>query len=260
MAKPVNRRIGRYAVTARAWVDSVLDPTRLRSIHRYSFFLKDLLRYRRLEGAEPIRLADTQPCLRDKTYTTPCDAHYFYQDVWAFRRIFASRTLYHIDIGSRADFVGMLSAVTRVVFVDIRPLKVRVEGFQSVTGSLLQLPFADRSLPSISCLHVAEHIGLGRYGDPLDPHGTRKAARELARVLAPAGSLYFSLPIGRPRVCFNAHRIHSARTILAQFESLKLAEFCAIADDGQFMTNADIRSFEDCRYACGLFWFKKPDS
>jgi len=129
MVNPADRKIGRYAVAARAWLDSILDPSRLRSIHGYSFFPKDLLRYRGLEGAEPIHLAHTQPCLRDKTDTTPCDAHYFYQDVWAFRRIFANRTQCHVDIGSRVDFVGMLIAVTRVVFVDICPLKVSAGGF-----------------------------------------------------------------------------------------------------------------------------------
>ena len=43
-------------------------------------------------------------------------------------------------------------------------------------------PFGDRSVPSLSCLHVVEHVGLGRYGDPLDPQGSIKAMRELQRV------------------------------------------------------------------------------
>jgi hypothetical protein len=33
-------------------------------------------------------------------------------------------------------------------------------------------------------MHVVEHVGLGRYGDALDPKGDARACAELARVLA----------------------------------------------------------------------------
>jgi len=113
------------------------------------------------------------------------------------------------------------------------------------------------SLESISCLHVAEHIGLGRYGDPLDPLGTKKAADELTRCLAKDGNLYFSLPVGKPRLCFNAHRIHSPRQIIEYFRSLKLVELSGTDDNKKFMTNINIETLENSKYACGLFWFTK---
>jgi len=47
-------------------------------------------------------------------------------------------------------------------------------------------------------MNVVEHVGLGRYGEPLDPEGDIKAMRELRRVLAPGGSLLFVVPVGRP--------------------------------------------------------------
>ena len=125
-------------------------------------------------------------------------------------------------------YVGMLTAITQVTFIDIRPLPVTLANFDSRAGSVLALPYADNSIVSLSCLHVAEHVGLGRYGDPLDPEGTKKAARELARVLALSGHLYFSLPIGQPKVCFNAHRIHSPRQILDYFAGLPLVGFAAV--------------------------------
>src|SRR5207253_10606962 len=81
---------------------------------------------------------------------------------------------------------------------------------------LLSLPFADRSVESLSCLHVAEHVGLGRYGDELDPEGTVKAARELQRVVAPAGRLYFALPVGRPRTEFRSEAHTSELQSLGQ--------------------------------------------
>jgi hypothetical protein len=110
---------------------------------------------------------------------------------------------------------------------------------------------------SISCLHVAEHIGLGRYGDPLDPQGTKKAARELSRCLAVGGNLYFSLPIGKERLCFNAHRIHDPETIIKYFSDLKLVDFSTSGDDKVFVENTEPAKYKDQRYACGMFWFTK---
>ena len=119
------------------------------------------------------------------------------------------------------------------------------------------MPFHDSSIESLSCLHVAEHIGLGRYGDPLDPQGTEKAAKELARVLAKDGFLYFALPIGKQAVYFNAHRVHNPLTIIEYFKDLKLAEFSAISDNGHFVFNAKPEDFVNANYSCGCFKFTK---
>ena len=119
------------------------------------------------------------------------------------------------------------------------------------------MPFENNSVNSLSCLHVAEHVGLGRYGDSLDPLGTKKSCKELGRILANGGNLYFSLPVGKPRLCFNAHRIHSPKQIMGYFAGLDLLEFSGIDDDGNFIKNAKMERFESMDYACGLFHFTK---
>jgi hypothetical protein len=132
-----------------------------------------------------------------------------------------------------------------------------MDRLESIAGSVLAMPFGDRSLESLSCLHVAEHIGLGRYGDPLDPGGTVKAAAELQRVLREQGQLLFSLPVGRPRVCFNAHRIHDPRRIPEMFGELELIEFSGIDDRGTFVRRCDPADLAGERYACGLYRFTR---
>ena len=164
----------------------------------------------------------------------------------------------HVDVGSRIDLVGFLTTRTDVVFVDIRPLHTNLDRLEPVAGSVLELPFADRSLESVSCLHVAEHVGLGRYGDPLDPDGTKKAAAELARVLAPGGQLLFSLPVGRPRECFNAHRIHAPAAIVDMFAELELLGFAGVDDAGRFAPDRTLDELAGARYACGMFRFTRP--
>lgn len=143
------------------------------------------------------------------------------------------------------------------MFVDIRPLEAKLPNLTCIAGSVTELPFADQSEESVSCLHVAEHIGLGRYGDPLDPAGTRKAARELVRVVRSGGQLLFSLPDGRARVEFNAHRVHDPLDVVAMFPDLELFEFSGVDDSGTFAENRGFDELRGSRYACGLFRFAR---
>lgn len=253
-----NNRVEDAAYLAYRWVSPVLDPIKLlKSIKGYSRYFLDWVRYSQMDGAEPIRFSNTCPCVTDKTAVTRFDRHYFYQDIWAFRRVLSSGVKEHVDVGSRIDFVGFLTAVVSVTFVDIRPLVASLDDFQSVKGSVLAMPFEDNSVMSLSCLHVAEHIGLGRYGDVLDPFGTKKACAELARILAPGGNLFFSLPVGKPRLCFNAHRIHAPQQVLEYLGSLTLVEFSGIDDCGHFQRDIAPADLQSCDYGCGLFGFTK---
>lgn len=241
------------------WISPVF---RIRQVvvapRHYVRYLSSLHSYRLLAGAERLSFLDSYPCLFDNLARTPYDSHYFYQGVWALERILHIAPKRHIDIGSDAMFVGMLACASPVIFVDIRPLSARLARLTSVSGNLLGLPFLESRLESLSCLHVAEHVGLGRYGDALTPHGTRDACAELKRVLAPGGNLLFSVPVGRPRVCFNAHRIHSPKQILDYFVGLEPIEFSAVDDYGNLLINASLEKLGTASYGCGLFWFRRP--
>jgi SAM-dependent methyltransferase len=242
------------ATAEAAWLASV--PTwRLTDEERFE---RDLARYRAMPGAEEIRDEDLFAQLGDWRTVHEMDPHYFHQDSWAANRIGEARPARHVDVGSRIDLVGFLTAITNVTFVDIRPLQVDIERLTCVAGSILDLPFADRSLESVSSLHVVEHIGLGRYGDPLDPQGSWKAMDELQRVVAPGGRLLFSGPIGRHRVCFNAHRIHDPLDILQRFGELELVEFSVVDDQNRFIRFVDPADYRDQQYACGMFLLRRP--
>jgi len=147
-------------------------------------------------------------CFDERTPTTPLDPWYFYQDTWAFGRVLEAQPEWLLDVGSTALLVGVLSQVLPVTSVDVRPLPVSLPGLTCQTGDITALPFADGSVPMVSSLSVIEHIGLGRYGDALDPAGSEKACRELVRVLRPGGRLLLSFPTADAAVTlFNAHRM-----------------------------------------------------
>ncbi len=248
------------AYLAYRWLAPVFDPlAAARGLREYVRFFRSWRSYAKLPRAEPILLRNTFPQLHDRTETTPFDRHYFFQDVWAARRIFASKTPTHVDVGSNIVFVSFLTSFTDVTFIDLRPLEVTLENFHSKKGTILALPYPDNNVPSLSCLHVVEHIGLGRYGDPLDPRGTENACRELTRVLAVPGNLYLSLPVGKPRLCFNAHRIHDPETILDYCAPLRLVEFSGIDDEGRFLHNTSPRTLKTADYGCGLFHFTRAE-
>jgi len=249
--------LGQLKVLARNWALAFMHPRPLVGALYLPRFFSHCLRYARLPGAQRLRPVDFQPCLGDWTTNTPFDAHYFYQGAWLARRIRAAAISKHVDVGSSALTMSVLSAYVETTFVDYRPLAASLSGLTSMAGDILDLPFADHSLPSLSCLHVIEHIGLGRYGDALDPLGSVKAAHELQRVVAAGGYLFISLPIGRERVCFNAHRVHSPDSVLKMFSRMKLQEFSCVDDAGQYLEHASLDCASHYEYGCGLFHFQK---
>ncbi len=236
----------------------------LRQITGYISFVGDFIKFRALSRNSskrfPLSWDERYPCLLDKTDKTRFDSHYIYHPAWAARILAEQRPAEHLDISSSLQFSTLISAFIPVKFYDYRPAELSLSGFDSLAADLLALPFDDGTVQSLSCMHVVEHVGLGRYGDPLDPDGDLKAIDELKRVLAPGGSLLFVVPIGKPRVMFNAHRIYSYAQIAGYFAGLTLAEFSLVPDDpacGGLIRNAAPQLADAQEYGCGCFWYRK---
>ena len=158
------------------------------------------------------------------------------------------------------SFAGIASAFVPVRFYDYRPPELVLENLHVGAADLCRLPFPDRSIASLSCMHVVEHVGLGRYGDPLDPDGDLKAAAELQRVLAPGGSLLIVVPVGRERVCFNAHRVYAVDSVLRPFPELTLKQFALVPQDpgsGGLVLDPPPALVGREDYGCGCFWLER---
>lgn len=236
---------------------ALLYPRPLIGLIYLSRFFRDLRVYRQASSSENIGWRDLYPSLLDRVTKTQFDPHYFYQGAWLAREVAAFEPKDHVDIGSSVMVIGVLSGFVKTTFVDYRPLKAILPGLSCLPGDINRLSFEDRAIESLSCLHVIEHIGLGRYGDPLDPHGSVKAASELQRVLKPGGRLYLSVPVGRERVCFNAHRVFAPETIPTLFPQLELLNFSYVSDEGLFYADQQFSNAAVSEYACGMFVFEK---
>ena len=140
-------------------------------------------------------------------------------------KIFAYKPAHHVDVASAVKTIGIVSGFVPVTFIDIRPIEVTLPGLHFKEGTILNLPFPDASLESISSLCVIEHIGLGRYGDPLDTKGSEKAIAELVRVARQGGKILFSVPVDKIcKIYFNAHRAFTREYILRCFSGCRLLE------------------------------------
>jgi hypothetical protein len=195
----------------------------------------------------------------ENTSTTFFDGHYIYHPAWAARVIKGIKPAKHIDISSTLHFCTMLSAYLPVEFYDYRPAKLNLSHLTCGSADLTCLHFETGSIHSLSCMHTVEHIGLGRYGDPLDPDGDLKAISELIRVVAPGGNLLFVVPVGQPHLFFNAHRIYSFEMIMDYFKGMELHDFSLIDDKQVFHSPANSSLVSAQQYGCGCFWFQKPD-
>lgn len=241
----------------RPWLLALLTPLPFWGVIHLPRYFRDWRAFQEQSGGK-LHLKDSYPCLRDRVSTTPFDAHYFYQAAWLARNLADRQPHLHVDIGSDIRMNNVLSAFVPVEFIDYRPLDVNLSGLACSKGDLSALDRDDGSIPSLSCLHVIEHVGLGRYGDSLDPQGSFKALSELSRVLAPGGYLYVSLPVGRERVCFNAHRVFHPATIMSAMPELTLVRFALVDDDSQFHEISTIDLGAAQEYGCGMFVFSKP--
>jgi hypothetical protein len=196
----------------------------------------------------------------ESTSETSFDRHYTYHTAWAARVLARTRPSEHVDISSSLYFVAIASAFIPIRYYDFRPPELRLNNLSVEHADLCALPFQDRAIASISSMHVVEHIGLGRYGDPLDPDGDLKAISELKRVTATGGDLLFVVPVGQPKLMFNAHRIYSYDQVIDYFKDLELIEFALIPDDpqrGGLLAQPTRETANEQSYGCGCFWFRK---
>jgi hypothetical protein len=225
-------------------------------------YRRELKKFREMNKADnrmTVTDEDLWVFLNDATKETIYDTHYIYHPAWATRIIKEIGPPRHVDISSTLHFCSMLSAFLPVDYYEFRPARLNLSNLTSQFADLTQLPFETGSLESVSCMHTIEHVGLGRYGDPLDPGADVKALKELQRVTQANGNLLIVTPVGLPKVQFNGQRIYSFELIHDLFDNFELRDFSLVTDSGDFVNSADPALVKHQQHGCGCFWYiKKP--
>jgi len=222
-------KLNPFFIIIRIWIDLPLNRF-VRFPIRLIIYFADYFDYNKKCKSKSniytsLNMENIFPCVFDKTESTPVEPVYFYQDCWAASKVFSLNPDKHVDVGSSLKTIGIISQFVKTDMVDIRPIPVTLPGLKFIKGSILNLPYEDSSIQSLSSLCVLEHIGLGRYGDKIDPEGTLKAVNELKRVLSSDGVLLVSLPVdAEDKIYFNAHRAFTRKSIIKMFDGLELIE------------------------------------
>lgn len=239
-------------------IEPIFNPIRFcRGLYGYVWFVGDIVKYKKMGANEDILTGSIFPQLHDRVSLTPFEIHNFFQEPWLFEHVMKARPESHVDVGSTYTLCGYLSKIVPTTFIDIRPIDTHQKNLTVMAGDVLHLPLADNSVSSLSSLHVIEHIGLGRYGDAINPRGMEDACKELSRVLKPGGHLYVTTPIGFDRLCFNSHRVTSVERLKRYFANLRLESFSFVDDGGVFHENVDPSDAAGQYYSLGLFIFTK---
>jgi len=193
--------------------------------------------------------------------------HYTQQDLHVAQQVFQLAPKRHVDIGSSINgFVHHVAAFREIEVFDIRPLNYQ---FKNVKFTKMNLMDADAVVDmknctdSLSCLHTLEHFGLGRYGDPIDPDGHKKGFSVLSSMVQSGGVLFLSVPLGRPKIDFNTHRIFSFDQVKQLYREEFDLEAFAYEDDvlGFYQdlnsVEAEQIDFNQFNFACGIFKLRK---
>lgn len=200
-------------------------------------------------------------------------SEYFWQDLIVARWIYEDNPERHVDVGSRIDgFVAHVASFREIEVFDVRRIAARIPGvvFREVDltneAATAYWGASEGCCDSLSCLHVLEHFGLGRYGDPVDPEGNQRGFANLAGLLKPGGRFYLSTPIGKERVEFNANWVFDPRTILglAERHNLCLARMLVFNSQSGLRDIDVVQAHEEAAtlaaelYNLGIFVFTRP--
>ncbi|MEN9417535.1 MAG: hypothetical protein RI988_1155 [Pseudomonadota bacterium] len=238
------------------------DPTRVLLLRFLPRYLAHARRFREQGGT----ISAHMPIFVDwQEQAGTAGGHYFHQDLLVATRIHDAAPRRHIDVGSRVDgFVAHVASFRNIELLDVRALQdsghPRIQFMQADLMDAQSVPA--EITDSLSCLHVLEHFGLGRYGDAIEPNGHRRGFNNLLRMLEPGGTLYVSFPIGRAtEVHFNAHRVFHPTEVLTWADTpgaVELLHFDFVDDQGALHRDANpAGQLPPMSFGCGIYTLRK---
>lgn len=232
---------------------------RFKKIFQLPKFFSDFFKFKILNGKIDYLFPIIGEHAESGGYVIP---HYFNQDIIVASYIFINKPLKHVDVGSRLDgFISHVASFREIEVFDIRNIETKIKNIKFKKLDINQITSnLENYTDSLSCLHTIEHIGLGRYGDKVDPNGHKKSFCNLIKILKKNGILYISIPISKKNaVFFNAERRFNPLDILSWSDKVELKKFDYIDDNDNIHEDVKLLNFDynNLFNGLGIYTLKK---
>lgn len=121
--------------------------------------------------------------------------------------------------------------------------------FAFVQGDIRQMPFDNSFFDVITAVSTIEHVGLGRYGDPISSNGDKQAVKEIERVLRLGGNLIITIPCGIDTICYSRegvplHKVYSPSSLVDLLSKFKILEMSYVVKKGRIWLSASVSEAE----------------
>lgn len=157
-----------------------------------------------------------------------------------------------LDVGPMEGFYLSMDAhhkgyaVTAVGLEDIRP---PVSDIRYIRHDILGVEF-DVGFDYILNVSTVEHIGLGRYGDPIDADGDLKTMAQLRKWMRPDGDgvMILTIPVGVDAVVGYYHRVYGPNRLprlLENYAVLRERYWVKADNDSQWLSCSKERALAE---------------
>jgi SAM-dependent methyltransferase len=130
-----------------------------------------------------------------------------------------------IGCGESPVIPAMLARGYEVVGMDFdRKISTQLSGFTFVQGDFNTVELAPGFDVIVACSAI-EHFGLsGRYGSGEDESGDLKAMRRIRSLLAPAGVVLLTVPVGADMVLRPWHRVYGTQRLPLLLDGFRIVQ------------------------------------
>ena len=130
-----------------------------------------------------------------------------------------------LDVGSVGSVLPIVLASQgyEVWCIDVRYYEGDglAQNLKCLVGDVRKTSFENGFFDCAIAVSTLEHIGLGRYGEWLEPDGDITAVSEISRILSEHGALLVTLPFGKEEV-FPSHRVYNQQRLQTILDGFKV--------------------------------------
>lgn len=133
-----------------------------------------------------------------------------------------------LDFGCRWGYWAFGAALGgfEVTGIDLGPVEwlFTHKRLKLIQTDLFKLDWPPTSLDLIINCSSVEHVGLGRFGDPIGENDDLKAMKLLRSLLKPGGIMLLTIPVGKDAVFAPLHRLYGPERLPRLLEGFGVRE------------------------------------